>query len=172
MTTQLATFAGGCFWCTADAYADKKGVIKLTSGYSGGKANDANYDKVASETTERKESIQIEFDDSVTSYEELLNIFWRSIDPTDDGGQFYDRGESYTTAIFYHTDNQKKIATKSKKENQKRFEKPIATKILPYKTFFPAEEEHQEYSKKHPLRYKMYKVGSGRESTLSKIWKN
>jgi peptide methionine sulfoxide reductase msrA/msrB len=169
---ELATFAGGCFWCMVKPYNEYEGVIKVTSGYTGGHTENPTYEEVCSDTTGHYEAVQIEFDPSIISYTKLLDIFWRQIDPTDPNGQFADRGSSYQTAIFYHNENQKKEALKSFVELQKsgRFEYPIATEILEAETFYPAEEYHQDYYKKNPMHYKMYRIGSGRERFINETW--
>ncbi|RME77266.1 peptide-methionine (S)-S-oxide reductase [Candidatus Woesearchaeota archaeon] len=164
----LATFAGGCFWCTAEAYSEKPGVLSVVSGYAGGTVEHPTYEEVSTGTTGHREAIQITYDPKQISYEGLLDVYWRSIDPLDEEGQFNDRGFQYTTAIFYHDDEQKRKAERSKKEWEKRLGKRIATKIEPYKNFYAAEEYHQEYHKKNPLRYKLYKVGSGRAAFFKK----
>lgn len=169
---ELATFAGGCFWCMVKPYNEYEGVIKVTSGYTGGHTENPTYEEVCSDTTGHYEAVQIEFDPSIISYTTLLDIFWRQIDPTDPYGQFADRGSSYQTAIFYHNENQKKEALKSfvELQNSGRFEYPIATEILEAETFYPAEEYHQDYYKKNPMHYKMYRIGSGRERFINETW--
>ena len=171
---ELATFAGGCFWCMVKPFDEYEGVIKVTSGYTGGHKENPTYEEVCSDTTGHYEAVQIEFDPSIISYSRLLDIFWRQIDPTDPYGQFADRGSSYKTAIFYHNDKQKKEAIKSFMELEKsnRFEYPIATEILEAETFYPAEEYHQDYYKKNPTHYNMYRIGSGRERFLNDTWNN
>lgn len=148
--TELATFAGGCFWCMVKPFDQEPGIMKVISGYTGGHKENPTYKEVCSETTGHYEAVQITYDPSVYSYEKLLNIYWQQIDPTDPGGQFYDRGQSYQTVIFYHTEEQKNLAEASKQqlEASGKFNKPIATKILPASTFYPAEEYHQDYYKK------------------------
>lgn len=169
---RTATFAGGCFWCTEAAYKDVEGVESVTSGYAGGKKETADYEQVSTGNTHHREAVQLEYDPEVASYEELLDIFWKSIDPTDEKGQFADRGFQYTTAIYYHDQEQKEIAERSKKdlEQSGKFDEPIATEIEEFTTFFPAEEYHQDYSEKKSLQYKAYKQASGREGFLKKLW--
>ncbi|WP_017755192.1 peptide-methionine (R)-S-oxide reductase MsrB [Calidifontibacillus oryziterrae] len=169
---ELATFAGGCFWCMVSPFDELPGIISVTSGYTGGYKENPTYEEVCSHTTGHYEAVQIIFDPQLFSYKKLLDIFWRQIDPTDEGGQFYDRGLSYQTAIFYHNETQKLIAEQSKKqlEESGRFSKPIVTEILPAKPFYPAEEYHQNYYKKNSFRYHLYKKGSGRENFLKKHW--
>jgi peptide methionine sulfoxide reductase msrA/msrB len=171
---ELATFAGGCFWCMVSPFDEQPGIIKVVSGYTGGHKENPTYKEVCSETTGHFEAVQITFNPAVFPYKKLLETFWRQIDPTDEGGQFHDRGESYRTAIFYHSEEQRQLAEQSKTEleNSGRFSKPIATLILPASTFYPAEEYHQDYHKKNELHYKSYRVGSGREAFIKRNWKD
>ncbi|HPQ44167.1 MAG TPA: peptide-methionine (R)-S-oxide reductase MsrB [Syntrophales bacterium] len=171
---EKATVAGGCFWCVESAFEGKEGVIDVTSGYTGGHKENPTYEEVSSGTTGHAEAVQITFDPEKISYEELLDIFWRQIDPTDDGGQFADRGSQYRTAIFYHNDEQRRIAEKSKEELRKLgvYDKPIMTEIVEATTFYPAEEYHQNYYCKNPLRYNSYRTYSGREAYIEKTWGN
>ncbi|CAG9621971.1 peptide-methionine (S)-S-oxide reductase MsrA [Sutcliffiella rhizosphaerae] len=171
---ERATFAGGCFWCMVKPFDEQEGIEQVISGYTGGHKENPTYKEVCSETTGHFEAVQITFDPSVFSYQQLLEIFWMQIDPTDAGGQFHDRGDSYRTAIFYHSEEQRQMAEESKKrlEESGRFTKPIATLLLPAKPFYPAEEYHQKYYKKNPFRYKMYAAGSGRETFIKEYWKN
>ena len=168
--TETATFAGGCFWCVEHAYEELPGVIDVVSGYAGGDKPNPTYVEVSKEDTGHKETIEIIFDPKTTTYKELLDVFWRNIDPTDDKGQFVDKGPSYTTAIFYHNEEQKRLAEASKKEIAKKFNKPIVTEILPFKNFYHAEDYHQDYAEKNPIRYKIYYKGSGREKFFDKHW--
>lgn len=170
---ETATFAGGCFWCMVEPFDERPGIEKVISGYTGGTVENPTYKQVCSNTTGHVEAVQITFDPAIVSYQELVELFWQQIDPTDAGGQFHDRGDSYKTAIFYNNDNQKKIAETSKQEleDSKKFNKPIVTKILPAKPFYPAEEEHQYYYKKNQFHYKTYKKGSGREQFIKDNWK-
>jgi len=167
-----ATFAGGCFWCMEPAFKLIKGVSKVASGYTGGKEKNPSYEQVCSGETGHVEAIQVTYDEKKVDYGKLLEVFWTQIDPTDDEGQFADRGSQYKTAIFYHDDEQKKIAKESKKMLEKtgRFAEPIATEIKKASEFYPAEEYHQNYSKKNPVRYKMYRMASGRDQYLNKFW--
>ncbi|AFQ17655.1 peptide-methionine (R)-S-oxide reductase MsrB [Bacillus thuringiensis] len=169
---ELATFAGGCFWCMVSPFEEMEGIIQVVSGYTGGHKEDPTYKEVCSETTGHYEAVQITFDANKMPYEELLNIYWRQIDPTDIGGQFHDRGQSYETVIFYHNEEQHKKAEASKEELEQsgRFSKPIATKILPAATFYPAEEYHQGYHKKNTFRYELYRKGSGRDIFIKQHW--
>ncbi|AGK54568.1 peptide-methionine (S)-S-oxide reductase MsrA [Bacillus sp. 1NLA3E] len=169
---ELATFAGGCFWCMIKPFDEQPGIDKVVSGYTGGHVKNPTYQQVCSETTGHYEAVQITFDPKIFPYEKLLELYWQQIDPTDPGGQFYDRGTSYQTVIFYHNDEQKDIAYHSKHELEQsgRFSKPIATKILPAEPFYPAEEYHQQYYKKNKLHYEGYRVGSGRDAFIRKHW--
>lgn len=170
---EYATFAGGCFWCMIEPFDERPGIVSVTSGYTGGTVANPTYEQVCSDTTGHVEAVQIEFDPEVMPYEKLVETFWQQIDPTDAGGQFNDRGESYQTAIFYHNEQQKNIAEASKEKLEKsgKFTKSIVTPILPAKTFYKAEENHQDYYKKQPFHYKLYKKGSGREDFIIKNWK-
>lgn len=172
MVIQKATFAGGCFWCMVKPFNRYDGVISVVSGYTGGDIKSPSYELVCTNTTGHREAVQITFDDSIISYEELLSIFWRQIDPTDAGGQFFDRGESYQTAIFTHSPEQEVLAMESKQElaSSGKFNKPIKTDILPAKPFYPAEEGHQDYYMKNPSHYERYAVGSGRERFKTEHW--
>ncbi|SIQ86891.1 peptide-methionine (S)-S-oxide reductase MsrA [Priestia flexa] len=171
---QLATFAGGCFWCMVKPFDEQPGILKVVSGYTGGHTENPTYKEVCSETTGHYEAIQITFDPEVFPYEKLLELYWPQIDPTDPGGQFADRGDSYRTAIFYHNDEQKQLAEASKQqlEESGRFSSPIVTQILPAKPFYEAEEYHQDYYKKNKFRYSMYRRGSGRDRFIKENWKD
>ncbi len=171
---ETATFAGGCFWCMIQPFQQQKGVLHVIAGYAGGKEKNPTYEQVVSHRTGHREAVQILFDPRKISYKKILDIFWRQIDPTDAGGQFADRGESYKTAIYYHSEEQRKLAETSKREleKSKKFNNSIMTEILPYTTFYPAEEYHQDYYKKHPVQYKMYKIMSGRAGFQEKMWKD
>ena len=167
---EIATLAGGCFWCIEASYEDLEGVHKAISGYTGGEEKNPTYKEVSSGLTGHKEAVQIKFDPNIISYKEILDLFWRQIDPLDDEGQFSDKGPQYRTAIFYHNEEQRKIAEESKKEIQKKFEKKVVTEILEAKEFYQAEDYHQDYSQKKSIPYKLYKLGSGRESKLDELW--
>lgn len=171
---ERATFAGGCFWCMVGPFEEEPGVTQIVSGYTGGHTEYPSYKEVCSETTGHFEAIQITYDPAKTTYHRLLEIFWRQIDPTDPGGQFHDRGESYRTAIFYHDDGQRQLAEISKQElaDSGRFDKPIVTQIHQATTFYPGEEYHQDYHKKNPFRYKLYRQGSGRDAFIKTHWKD
>jgi peptide methionine sulfoxide reductase msrA/msrB len=169
---EIATFAGGCFWCMVEPFDQRPGIIKIVSGYTGGDVENPTYEQVCSNTTGHVEAVQITYNPEIMSYKQLLETFWQQIDPTDPGGQFNDRGESYETAIFYHNEQQQKIAEASKQEleESKKFSKPIVTQILPAKPFYEAEEEHQDYYKKQSFHYRLYKKGSGREDFIKENW--
>lgn len=172
--TEVATLAGGCFWCVESAFDDLPGVIEAVSGYNGGIELDPTYEQVSSGGTGHYESVQVRYDPSKITYAEILDTYWRQIDPTDAGGQFADRGNQYRTAIFVHDERQRRVAETSKRflEQSGWFDKPVATAILPAGTFYPAEEYHQNYHAKHPIEYKAYKWGSGRGPFLERFWKN
>lgn len=169
---ELATFAGGCFWCMVEPFDERPGIKEVISGYTGGRTENPTYEEVCSNSTGHVEAVQITFDPEVMPYERIVETFWQQIDPTDIGGQFNDRGESYQTAIFYHDENQRKIAEKSKQKLQSsgKFREPIVTKVLPAKTFYRAEENHQDYYKNHSFHYRLYKKGSGRADFINKNW--
>jgi len=172
MREEKAVFAGGCFWCVESTLEKVPGVIQVTSGYTGGSLKNPTYEDVSQGHTGHVEAIEIIYDPDQVPYETLLDAFWREIDPTDDGGQFADRGSQYRTAIFYTNEEQKRAAEASKQKLQDsgRFDTPIVTPILPAAAFYPAEDHHQEYSKKNPGHYKMYRYGSGREPFLKRLW--
>ncbi len=169
---ERAIFAGGCFWCMVSPFDILDGIINVTSGYIGGHKESPTYKDVKSQTSGHYEAIEIVYDPSIISYNKLLDVYWRQIDPTDDGGQFQDRGESYRTAIFYTSDEQRKIAELSRNalEASKRFPKPIVTMILPASQFYPAEEYHQDFYKKSPSEYKQDRGISGRDEFIQKYW--
>ena len=170
----LATFAGGCFWCMVKPFDEQPGIQSVLSGYTGGHVENPTYEQVCSETTGHLEAVQITFDPEIYPYEKLVRLYFTLIDPTDSGGQFYDRGESYTTAIFYHDDEQKEIAERVKAELDAsgKFKQPIAVKIREAKPFYVAEDYHQYYYKKNPAHYNRYSVGSGRVAFIEKHWGN
>lgn len=169
---ERATFAGGCFWCMEKPFEQMDGVVSVVSGYTGGQDKEPTYEEVSKGTTGHVEAVEILFDPDRIGYAEILDVFWRQVNPTDPGGQFNDRGEQYTTAIFYHSKKQQKLALASKKklDESGKFNKPLVTRILPAASFFPAEEYHQDYYKKNPIRYKFYRHGSGRDNFLDKTW--
>lgn len=170
--SEFATFAGGCFWCMVKPFEELPGIIKVVSGYTGGDLENPTYEDVCSKTTGHFEAVQVTFAPHLLSYTQLLETFWRQIDPTNPSGQFADQGQAYRTAIFYHNLQQKDLAEKSKNalEKSRRFKDPIVTEILPAKPFYPAEDYHQGYYKKFPLRYGAYRQGSGRDAFLNKYW--
>ncbi|ASF39622.1 peptide-methionine (R)-S-oxide reductase [Halobacillus halophilus] len=169
---KIATFAGGCFWCMVEPFDERPGIDSIVSGYTGGHTENPTYMDVITEQTGHKEAVQITYDPSVFPYERLVELFWQQIDPTDDGGQFADRGESYTTAIYYHDEEQRQIAEASKQQliESGKFKQPIVTPILPAETFYPAEDKHQNYHKKNAFHYKRYKKGSGRAGFIKEHW--
>jgi len=171
-SSNIATLAGGCFWCVESDLEKVPGVIKVVSGYAGGKGENPTYETYAK--MGYIEAVQVYYDPKVVTYDQLLNYFWRHIDPTDAGGQFVDRGPQYRSAIFYQDEAQKQIAEKSKQALTKsgRLGKPIVTDLIELTKFYPAEEYHQNYHTKNPLRYKYYRNGSGRDQTVKKLWGN
>ncbi|MEA3358093.1 MAG: peptide-methionine (S)-S-oxide reductase MsrA [Thermodesulfobacteriota bacterium] len=171
---EKATFAGGCFWCMEHAFEKMDGVNKVISGYTGGHIEDPTYEEVCAGRTGHFEAVQLLYNPDRVNYQSLLDVYWMQIDPTDEGGQFVDRGSQYTTAIFYHNDEQKRLAEISKKHLAKsgRYEEPIVAEIIKFSKFYEAEEYHQDYCKKNPLKYKYYRDRSGRDQYLNKIWGN
>lgn len=169
---KIATFAGGCFWCLEPSFDAEAGVLATIVWYAGGLLKNPTYEQVLSEKTGHREAIQVTYDPTIVSDERLIEIFFRQIDPTDAGGQFADRGESYTTAIWYTDDAEKKIAEDfiKKLNESKKFNTPIAVKVLPFTNFYPAEEYHQEYYKKSSLHYNLYKKWSGRADFIEANW--
>ena len=170
--TRTAVFAGGCFWCIQPAFDKAKGVIKTVVGYSGGTEPNPTYELVSSEKTGYRESIQITYDPAKISYDQLLEIYWRQIDPTQADGQFTDIGPSYRAAIFYGSDNEKRVAETSKEKLARsgKFKKPIVTEILPVMKFYPAEAYHQKYYQQNPEHFEAFEEGSGRVSFKKKAW--
>ena len=169
---QTATFAGGCFWCMEPPFDGLAGVISTTSGYTGGQQTNPTYEQVSSGVTGHTEAVQIKFDSSKISYDELLAVFWKNIDPTTADRQFCDIGSQYRSGIFYHNDAQKQAIEKSLNDLQenKPFSAAIVTEILPATTFYPAEDYHQDYYLKNPLRYKYYRFACGRDKRLEVLW--
>lgn len=167
---EKATFAGGCFWCMQSPFQKLKGVVDVVSGYTGGIASGPTYENYAEKG--HIEAIQITYDPSIIAYSELLDVFWRQIDPTDPGGQFVDRGPHYRSAVFYHNEDQERLAERSKQElgRSGRFDKPIVTEIIKASEFYKAEEYHQDYHEKSPIRYKFYRFNAGRDQYLAKVW--
>ncbi len=170
---EIATFAGGCFWCTESDFEKVNGVKDAVSGYTGGHKMDPNYNEVSGGGTGHTEAIQVYYDPNVVTYEELLDVFWRHIDPTDPGGQFVDRGSQYRSEIFYHDGDQKQkaMASKGALEKSMVFDKPVVTPITEFKKFYKAEDYHQDYYKKSLFRYKYYRNASGRDQFLKRTWK-
>jgi len=172
--TEVAILAGGCFWCTESAFDGLPGVVEAISGYTGGEKPNPTYEEVSAGGTGHFESIEVRFDPTKITYAQILNVFWRQIDPTDAGGQFADRGSQYRASIFVRNDEQRRIAEASKAalEAKHWFDKPIATLILPAGPFYRAEDYHQDYHDKNPVEYKAYKWGSGRGPYLERVWKD
>ena len=169
--TQTALFAGGCFWCMQPAFDNTPGVTATSVGYTGGDAKTATYEQVSSGKTEHVEAIQVTYDPARVTYERLVELYWENVDPTDSEGQFADKGSQYHTAIFYADDAQHKAAEASKKVIEQKFKpQPVVVKILPAKPFYAAEDYHQKYYAKNPLRYNAYKQGSGRADYLKQTW--
>jgi peptide-methionine (S)-S-oxide reductase len=168
--TAKATFAGGCFWCMEPPYDKLDGVTSTISGYAGGKTKNPTYEEVSRGTTGHTEVVQVTYDPKKISYEKLLDVFWRNIDPLTANRQFCDIGSQYRSAIFYHDENQKRLAEESKKALSKRFKEPIVTEIVAFTEFYPAEDYHQDYYIKNPLRYKYYRYNCGRDQRLEALW--
>jgi peptide-methionine (S)-S-oxide reductase len=167
-----ATFAGGCFWCMEGPFDRVPGVLSTTSGYTGGTVKRPSYEQVSSGTTGHAESVEVAYDPSRVTYAQLLDVFWHNVDPTDGGGQFCDRGHQYRTAIFVHDDEQRRLAEQSKKELEAsgRLKKKVVTEIVAASDFYPAEDYHQDYYKKNPVRYKFYRYNCGRDERLKELW--
>ena len=171
-TLAKATFSGGCFWCMEHPFDVLDGVVSTTSGYTGGDVENPSYEMVSSGTTGHRESVEILYDPRKVSYEKLLDVFWHNIDPTDAGGQFCDRGFQYTTAVFYHDDGQRRLAEASKEalDASGQLPSPVVTKVLPAGPFYAAEEYHQDYYEKNPIRYRFYRTTCGRDRVLHGLW--
>ena len=169
---EVATFAGGCFWCMQPPYDKIKGVISTTVGYTGGHVKNPSYEQVCAGSTGHAEAVQVEFDPAQCTYEQLLEVFWHNIDPTALNRQFADAGTQYRTAIFYHSDAQRQAAEKSKKDLQAsgKFKDPLVTEIVPVSEFYPGEKYHQKYYQKNSRHYEMYSAGSGRKGFIEKTW--
>ena len=167
---QKAVFAGGCFWCVESDFDKVPGVVSTVSGYTGGKTADPNYRQVTAGGTGHYEAVEITYDPAKVTYEALLTAFWHSVDPTDDGGQFCDRGQSYETAVFVANEKERRLAEASKAAAQKQLDRPIVTPILPAGPFFVAEDYHQDYYKNNPLRYRYYRFRCGRNSRVEEVW--
>jgi peptide methionine sulfoxide reductase msrA/msrB len=168
----MATFAGGCFWCMEPPFEDLPGVSAVISGFTGGHKENPTYQEVVMGGTGHVEAVQIHYDPAQITYNDLLEVFWRSVDPTDSNGQFVDRGNTYVTGIYVANSSEREIAEESKMKLDKsgRFKRPIVTPILDFKEFYPAEEYHQDFYKKSTMRYKSYRMGSGRDQYIDKIW--
>jgi peptide-methionine (S)-S-oxide reductase len=171
-TLAKATFAGGCFWCMEPPFEALEGVVSVTAGYTGGTKANPTYEEVSAGGTGHAESVEIVYAPAKVSYEKLLDVFWHNIDPTTPDRQFCDHGRQYRTAIFYHDEMQKRLAEKSKQslEGSKTLPGPIVTEIVPAGTFYPAEEYHQDYAKKNPIRYRYYRYACGRDARLRELW--
>lgn len=167
-----ATFAGGCFWCMEEVFEEVEGVVSVVSGYTGGRKADPSYPEVTTGWTGHAEAVEIQFDPTRVSYGRLLELFWRNVDPTTPDRQFCDRGNQYRTAIYYHNEDQRRLVEESKVkvERTKRFKEPIVTEIVPASTFYVAEDDHQDFYKKNPIRYKFYKFNCGRTQRLEELW--
>lgn len=172
MTDEIATFAGGCFWCMVQPFEEMPGIKKVIVGYTGGHKEKPTYEEVCSGNTGHTEAVQITFDNEILPYEQLLNIYWQQTDPTDAMGQFVDRGDSYRPEIFYHSEGQRELAeeSKGKLQDSRRFDKPIVTKITKASKFYPAEEYHQSFYKKNPAHYSRYSEASGRKAFIRNQW--
>ena len=167
---QTATFAAGCFWCVEEAFDQVDGVLSTTSGYIGGQTPNPTYEQVSSGRTGHTEALQVTYDPSRVTYAQLLRTFWHNVDPFDAGGQFCDRGSQYRSGVFYHSAEQRQQAEASKRTVAEQLGKPIVTEIVPAGPFYPAEEYHQGYHEKNPLRYKFYKWNCGRAQRLEELW--
>ena len=173
-TIAKALFAGGCFWCMEPPFKKLEGVLSVISGYTAGHKKNPTYHEVASGNTGHTEAVEITFDPARVSYEELLEVFWRNIDPTDEGGQFVDRGTQYRTGIYYLDQEQKRLAEASKQKlfESGRFKRPIITEVVAAGAFYPAEDYHQDYHRQCPVHYELYRYNSGRDQFLKKLWDN
>jgi peptide-methionine (S)-S-oxide reductase len=168
--TETATFAGGCFWCVEADFDKVEGVMTTTSGYTGGHTVNPTYEEVSHGGTGHAESVEVVFDPAKVSYEKLLDVFWHNIDPLTKNAQFCDHGDQYRTAIFYHDETQHGLAEASKAKVQARFKSPVVTEIVPAGAFYKAEEYHQDYHQKNPIRYKFYRFNCGRDARLEELW--
>jgi peptide-methionine (S)-S-oxide reductase len=166
----VATFAGGCFWCMEPPFERLPGVLSVTSGYIGGSMKNPSYEGVSGGGTGHAESVEVAYDPAKITYQKLLDVYWHNVDPLTPDAQFCDHGTQYRTAIFYHDEEQKRLAEASKREVQKRFKEPVVTEIVPASQFYPAEGYHQDYYKKNPIRYKFYRFNCGRDQRLEQLW--
>jgi peptide-methionine (S)-S-oxide reductase len=167
---QVAIFAGGCFWCEEEVFEKMPGIISVLSGYTGGTVKNPTYEQVSAGGTGHTESVKVTFDPSKITYQQLLDLYWRNVDPFDQFGQFCDRGSSYKAVIFYTGDEQKKLAEDSKAKMEEQLKQKITTDIRAASEFYPAEEYHQKYAEKNPIRYKYYRTSCGRDSRLATVW--
>jgi peptide-methionine (S)-S-oxide reductase len=167
---ERATFAGGCFWCMEPPFEKISGVASVTSGYTGGQKVNPSYEEVSAGGTGHAESVDVVYDPAKVTYAQLLDVFWHNVDPTQGDGQFCDHGHQYRTAIFYHDAEQKRLAEESKEKVQARLQKPVVTEIVTASRFYPAEEYHQDFYKKSPVRYYTYRAGCGRDRRLKELW--
>ena len=167
---ERATFAGGCFWCMEPPFEKIPGVASVTSGYTGGQKVNPSYEEVSAGGTGHAESVDIVYDPAKVTYAQLLDVFWHNVDPTQGDGQFCDHGHQYRTAIFYHDAEQKRLAEESKEKVQAKLQKPVVTEIVAASRFYPAEEYHQDFYKKNPVRYYTYRAGCGRDRRLKDLW--
>ncbi len=165
-----AVFAGGCFWCMEGPFEKLPGVSGVVSGYSGGERKNPTYEEVGSGSTGHAEAVEVIYDPARVSYEKLLEVFWRNIDPLSAHGQFCDRGEQYRSAIFYGNETERRLAEESKKKIEQRLKAKVSTEIVPAAAFYPAEEYHQDYYRKNPIRYGLYRKGCGRDARLAELW--
>jgi len=172
VATEVAVFAGGCFWCMEPPFDALDGVLSTTAGYTGGALEDPSYEQVSEGGTGHREAVRVEYDPARVSYPRLLEVFWRNVDPLDGGGQFCDRGSQYASAIFAAGADQRQLAEASRRtlERSRRFDRPIATEILDAGAFYPAEPHHQDYARKNPIRYRFYRSGCGRDARLEALW--
>ena len=168
--TAKATFAGGCFWCMEAEFQSLPGVVHVTSGYTGGTVKNPTYEQVSSGTTGHVEAVEVVFDPAKVSYEKLVDTYWENIDPLNPSGQFCDHGDEYRSVIFFHGEDQRRIAEASRARVEARLHAKVATQILAASAFYPAEEFHQGYAKKNPYRYGLYRKGCGRDELLKQIW--
>lgn len=168
--SEMAVFAGGCFWCTEADFDKKTGVLQTVSGYIAGDAETANYEAVSSGGTDHIEAVAVYYDPAQTDFETLVDAYWPTVDPLDGGGQFCDRGAQYRTALFYDNAQQKQVIEKSREAIESRLGKSVETDVLPETAFYPAEEYHQNYYEKNPLRYRYYRTTCGRDTRLDELW--
>lgn len=166
----VATFAGGCFWCMEPPFDKMEGVVSTTSGYTGGRTNNPTYPQVKTGRTGHIESLQVKYDPKRVTYDQLISLYWHNVDPTQANGQFCDNGNQYRTVIFYHDEEQQRIAEESKEAVAQELGKRIATEIVKASTFYPAEDYHQDYYKKNPTKYKFYRWKCGRDARLAAVW--